>query len=184
VRKNVNSKCSEGLRWAAIAIVAIGIAAAPSVQAKPNSKNTASNPANVVAHVELSGGPATRMLLVKKNGKEYLLLGLDSSSQVAVLDVSEPTQPRFMDTVAGAAGAPVTELKVVADTLTLFGTSDPESAASASPTEIRSLSGVTVFVQDKAHGLIYVTNGDGLWIVKTKHKADADAALDTYRYAG
>jgi len=184
MRKNVNSKCSRGLRRAAIAIVAIGIAAAPSVQAKPNSKNTASNPANVVAHVELSGGPATRMLLVKKNGKEYLLLGLDSSSHVAILDVSEPSQPRSMDAVAGAAGARVTELKIVADTLTLFGTSDTESAASAGPKEIRSLYGVTVFVQDKAHGLIYVTNGDGLWIVKTKQKADADTALDSSRYAG
>ncbi len=180
MRKNVNSKGSQGLRRAAIAIVAMGIAAVPAVHAKPNSKSAAGNPANVVAHVELSGGPATRMLLVKKNGKEYLLLGLDSSSHVAILDVSEPSQPRTVDTVAGVAGAPATELKVIADTLTLFGTSDAESAASAGPKEIRSLSGVTVFVKDKAHGLIYVTNGDGLWILKTKQKADADAAPDFY----
>jgi hypothetical protein len=120
------------------------------------------------------------MLLVKKNGKEYLLLGLDSSSHVAILDISEPSQPRTVDTVAGAAGAPATELRVIADTLTLFGTSDAESAPSAGPKEIRSLSGVTVFVKDKAHGLIYVTNGDGLWILKTKQKADADAAPDSY----
>jgi hypothetical protein len=182
MRKNVNSKRSEGLRWAAIAIVATGIAAAPSVHAKSNSKTTAGNPANVVAHVELSGGPATRMLLVKKNGKEYLLLGLDSSSHVAILDVSKPTQPRTMDTVAGATGARATELKVVADTLTLFGTSDTESAASAGPKEIRSLSGVTAYVKDKAHGLIYVTNGDGLWILKTKEQADNEAQF--YESAG
>jgi hypothetical protein len=173
--KSVKSKWSQGFRRAAIAIVATGIAAAPSVHAKPNSKNTAGNPANVVAHIELSGGPATRMLLIKKNGKEYLLLGLDSSSHVAILDVSKPSQPRTMDTVAGAAGAPVTELKVVADTLTLFGTSDAESAVSAGPKEIRSLSGVTAYLKDKAHGLIYVTNGDGLWILKTKEQADNEA---------
>jgi hypothetical protein len=70
MRNNVNSKCSKGLRCAAIAIVATGIAATPSVHAKSNSKTTAGNPANVVARVELSGGPATRMLLVKKNGNE------------------------------------------------------------------------------------------------------------------
>ena|SRR5271155_3807505 len=180
MRKHVNSKCSRGLRCAAIAIVATGIAVAPSVHAKPNSKTTASNPANVVAHVELSGGPATRMLLVKRNRKEYLLLGFDSPSHVAMLDVSKPSQPRTVDAVAGAAGAPVTELKVVSDTLTLFGTSDAESAASAGPEEIRSLSGVTAFVKDKAHGLIYVTNGEGLWILKTKQKADADAVPDFY----
>jgi hypothetical protein len=70
MRKNVTGRCSGALRCAAIAIVATGIAATPSVYAKSNSKTTAGNPANVVARVELSGGPATRMLLVKKNGNE------------------------------------------------------------------------------------------------------------------
>jgi hypothetical protein len=182
--KTVNSKWSQGFRRAAIAIIALGIAGAPAVHAKPNSKNTAGNPANVVAHVELSDGPAIRMLLVKKNGKEYLVLGLDSSSHVSILDVSEPSKPRTLDTLAGAAGVPATELIVLADTLTLFGTSAAESAASAGPKELRSLSGVTAFVKDKAHGLIYVTNGDGLWIVKTKQKALADAARVSYETAG
>ena len=184
MKENANSRFSKVLCQAAIAIVAIGIAATPAVHAKPNSKRTAGNPANVVAHVELSGGPVTRMLLVKKDSKEYLLLGLDSSSQVAILDVSEPGQPRTVDTAAGAAGAPATELKVVADTLTLFGTSDAETAASSGPKEIRSLSVVTAFIEDKAHGLIYVTNGDGLWIVRTKQRADADAAPDYYGGGG
>ena len=178
----INSKCSRGIQRAAIAIVLAGIAAAPAVQAKKSSQTTSGTPANVVAHVELSGGPANRMLLVKKNGKEYLLLGLDSSSHVAVLDVTQPSQPRTVETAAGAAGAPVTELKVIADTLTLFGTSDAESLASAGPKEIRSLSGVTAFVKDKAHGLIYVTNGDGLWILKTKERADDEA--QSYGSAG
>ena len=175
MRKNLNSKCSKGLQCAVIAIVALGIAAAPSVHARPNSRTTASNSANVVAHVELSDGPTTRMLLVKKNRKEYLLLGFDSSSHVALLDVSKPSQPRTMEGVAGAAGAPVTELKVVADTLTVFGTSDAESAAPGGPEEIRSLSGVTAFLKDKARSLIYVTNGEGLWILKAKEQADSEA---------
>ena len=175
MRKNVTSRYSEALRCAAIAIVATGIAATPSVHAKPNSKTTAGNPPNVVAHVELSGGPATRMLLVEKNGKEFLLLGLNSSSHVAILDVSEPGQPRTMDSVAGATGAPATELRVVAETLRLFATSEAESAAAAGPKEIRNLSGVTAYVKDKAHGLIYVTNGDGLWILKMKEQADNGA---------
>jgi hypothetical protein len=184
MKENANSKFSKGLGRAAIAIVAIGIAAAPAVHAKPNSNKRADNPANVVAHVELSGGPVTRMLLVKKNGKEYLLLGLDSSARVAILDVSEPGQPRTIDTAPGAAGAPSTEVKVVADTLTLFGTSDAETASSSNPKVIRSLSGVTAFIKDKVHSLIYVTNGDGLWIVKTKQGADAAAAPDYYGGGG
>ena len=134
----------------------------------------ANTPENVVAHVELSGGPVTRMLLVKNRGKEYLLLGVDSSSSVALLDVSKPNQAHTIDIAAGAAGASVTELKIVAGTLTLFGTSDAEGVASSEPKEIRNLSGVTVFLRDKTHGLTYATNGDGLRIVKTPQRDDAD----------
>lgn len=180
MKQNANSRFSRVFSRAAIAMVAIGIAAAPALHAKPNSKNTSGNLANVVAHVELPGGPATRMLLVKKNGKEYLVLGLDSSARVAILDVSEPGQPRTIDVASGAVGVPSAEMKIVADTLTLFGTSDAEAASSSNPKEIRSLSGVTAFMKDKARGLIYVTNGDGLWIVKTKQQVEADAAFDNY----
>ncbi|HXO04400.1 MAG TPA: hypothetical protein VN884_02090 [Candidatus Sulfotelmatobacter sp.] len=175
MNENPGSKMSKVFCRAAIAIIVVGIASTPAVNAKPKSKTADGNPANVVAHVVLSGGPVTRMLLVKKNGKEFLLLGLDSATRVAILDVSEPKQPRAIDTAPGAAGTSATELKLIADTLTLFGTSDAEVTGASEPKEVRSLSGVTAFMKDKGHGLIYVTNGDGLWIVKTKQKADADA---------
>jgi hypothetical protein len=170
MKENTLTKFSKDLLRAALAIVTIGIVAVPSVHAKSNSNKTSAQPENVVSHVEISGGPVTRMLLVKNKGKEYLLVGLSSSSGVALLDVTKPGEAHTIDLAAGAAGAPVTELKVVADTLTLFGTSD----ASSEPKEIRALSGVTVFLKDKTHGLIYATNGDGLWIVKTPQRADAD----------
>lgn len=175
-----NKNIFKGFCRTAIAMVVIGIAAAPVIHAKPKpkSKSREGNLANVVAHVELAGGPVTQMLLVHKSGKEYLLLGLDSSERVAILDVSEPGKPRAID--AAPAQSPATEVKLVADTLTLFGRSDAETTAPSSPKEIRNLTGVTAFMKDKAHGLIYVTNGDGLWIVKTKQKADADATPDYY----
>lgn len=171
MKENTNSKFSKGCRRAALAIVAIGIAAAPALYAKSNSNKMANKPENVAAHVELSGAPVIRMLLVKKNQAEYLVLGLGSSSAVMLFDVTKPDQPRTID---AAAGASAVELNVIADTLTLFGASDAQSAASSEPREIRSLSGVTAFVKDKTHGLIYATNGDGLWIVKTPQRADAD----------
>ena len=45
---------------------------------------------------------------------------------------------------------------------------------------MRSFSGVTASMKDKARGLIYVTNGDGLWIIKTKQKAGEEAIVDNY----
>jgi hypothetical protein len=179
MKENTSSKFSKGLRRATLAIVAIGIAAAPALHAKSNSNNMANKPENVAAHVELSGGPVTRMLLVKKNQTEYLVLGLGSSSTVALFDVTKPDQPRAIDAATGVAGAPAAELKVVADTLAVFGTS-AQSATSSEPREIRNLPGVTAFVKDKTHGLIYAANADGLWIVKTPQRADADAQHDEY----
>jgi hypothetical protein len=61
VKENASSTLLKGLRRSAIAIVAIGVAAAgPAVNATPNSNKAADNPANVVAHVQLSGGPVTQ----------------------------------------------------------------------------------------------------------------------------
>jgi hypothetical protein len=175
MKANASSKLSKGLCRAAIAIATIGIAAAgPVVHATPNSDK----PTNVVAHVQLSGGPRTRMLLVKKDGKEYLLVGLDSPASVAVFDVSNPGQPRTIDITSGVGGSPTAEVKFVADTLTLFGGSDAGTASSSKSNEMRSFSGVTASMKDKARGLIYVTNGDGLWIVKTKQKVEEEAIVD------
>src|SRR5271170_3675705 len=113
MKDHASSQFSKWLRPAAVVIVAIGMAMGPAVHARPKSKKAATEPANVVAHVELSSGSATRMLLVKKNGKEYLVLGLDSPSHIIVLDVSEPSQPSTIDTAAGIAGASAAELTIV-----------------------------------------------------------------------
>jgi hypothetical protein len=180
MQESSSRNCSQSIRRAvtksalAIAILATAIAAAPVADAAPTSNRNGDTPANVVAHVEVPGGPVTRMLLLKKNGKEYLVLGADSAAHVVTMDVSEPSQPRTLD-AAGTDGVAATELKVVADTLTIFGTSEAESTVFAGPKEIRSLPGVTAFVKDKAHGLIYATNGAGLWIIKTKRQADDEA---------
>jgi len=180
MKTNTKHAFSNWMCRAAIAIVAIGIAVAPAVSAKPKPKKTAAEPVNVVAHLELSGSSATQMLLVKKDGRQYLLIALDSPSRVVVLDVSDPGGPHTMQAAAGTSGASAAELKIVSDTLTLFGTSEAEASPSSQPKEIRGLPGVTVFTRDKVRDLIYFTNGDGLWIVKTRQRADADAAFDNY----
>jgi hypothetical protein len=66
-------------------------------------------------------------------------------------------------------------VKLIADTLALFGSSEAGTVSSSNSKEMRSFSGVTASMKDKSRGLIYVTNGDGLWIIKTKQKAEEDA---------
>ncbi len=163
-----------------LAIGVIGITAAPAAHAGGNSSKNSEGSANFVGHVTITGGNVIRMLLVKRDGKEFLALGLDSSAQVAMVDVSDPHRPHALDSAAQATGRPGAEVNVLADNLNTFGKSDAATPASAEPKEIRSLSGVTAFVIDAAHGLIYATNNDGLWIVKTRRQANEDARPDYY----
>jgi hypothetical protein len=164
-----------------LAITAMGITAPPAAQAAGNASKNTDSPANVVGHVTVAGGNVTRMLLVKRNGKEYLVLGLDSSTQVAMVDVSDPRHPQNLDSAAPAPGKPAIEVRVIADTLSVFGKSDAATPASGDRKELRSFSGVTAFLIDNGHGLIYAANNDGLWIVKTKRQADDEAQF--YGYA-
>src|SRR6202041_3420494 len=127
-----------------LAIAAMGIAAAPAAQAGGNSSKSTDAPANLLGHVTLTGGNVTHMLLVKRNGKEYLVLGLDSSAQVAMVDVSDPRRPQKLDSAAPAPGKPATEVNIVADTLSVFGKSDAATPA-ADLKELRNISGVTAF---------------------------------------
>lgn len=171
-RKLVRTICS-----ATLGLIAIGIVAAPAVLAKPNSKSAAGAPANVVAHVNVPGGAVKQMLLVRKSGREFLVLGLDSASGIVVFDVSDPGKPRAIITSALASQAAPSELTLVADTLALFG--DSAAAPHRDIKEIRSLAGVTASI--KVRGLIYAANSDGLWIVKTREKAAADNSVpDSY----
>ena len=164
-----------------LTIGAISITATPAAQAAGNSSKNSDTPANVVSHVAITGGNVTRMLLVKRNGKEYLVLGLDSSAQVAMMDVSDPRRPRNLDSAAPAPGKPATELSIVADTLNIFGESGAATPASNhDPKELRNLPGVTAFLVDNAHGLIYAATNNGLWIVKTSRQANEDARPDYY----
>jgi hypothetical protein len=164
----------------ALALTSMGIAAAPAAQAAGNSSKNTESPANIVGHVTIAGGNVTRMLLVKRSGKEYLALGLDSSAQVAMVDVSDPRRPHAVDSAAPTPGKPGTEINVVADNLSVFGKSDAATPASADPKELRGFSGVTAFIVDAGHGLIFATNGDGLWIVKTRRQANDDTRPDYY----
>jgi hypothetical protein len=171
-------------------LFAIGIAAAPSMFAKPKEKKAEASNLGVIAHVQLDGGTATRMVLMEKNGKEYLYLGLASSSGVCVFDVTTPAAPRKLERFAGASGAQADEFQLVGDTLAVSSRSGEPTIGSAdaarrsvtilnmtdptNPQPIQTFSDVTSIVTDNARGVIYLSNGEGLWVVQAKQMQKAD----------
>jgi hypothetical protein len=176
---------------AAVMLFAIGIAAAPSMFAKPKAKKAAESNLGVIAHLQLDGGTATRMFLMEKNGKDYLYIGGGSASGVCILDVTKPAAPRKIEEFAGAGSAQAADFQLVGDTLAVTSRGGEASASSsdvtgrsvtilnttdpANPQPIQTFSGVTSVVADNARGLIYLSNGEGLWVVQAKQPQKAEA---------
>jgi hypothetical protein len=174
---------------AAVVFLAIGIAAAPSIFAKPKAKKAVVSNLGVIAHLQLDGGTATRMLLVQKDGKEYLYVGLSSSSGVCIFDVTKPADPRKVEKFAGAGGAQA-DFQLVGDTLAVTSRAGEAAAISsnvpprsvtilnmsdpANPRQIQTFADVTSVVADDARGLIYLSNGEGRWVVQAKQPAKAE----------
>ena len=191
LQDKMSGRAIKSVSRAAVAFLAIGIAAAPSMFAKPKEKKSAVSNLGVIAHVQLEGGTAARMVLMERNGKEYLYLGLASSSGVCVFDVTTPAAPRKMERFAGASGAQAAEFQLVGDTLAVSSRSGEATISSSdvaprsvtilnmtdptNPQPIQTFADVTSFVADNARGLIYLSNGEGLWVVQAKQPQKADA---------
>jgi hypothetical protein len=190
LQDKMSGRAIKSVSRAAVAFLALGIAAAPSMFAKPKEKKSAVSNLGVIAHVQLDGGSATHMVIMEKDGKEYLYLGLASSSGICVFDVTTPAAPRKLERFAGAGGAQSADFQLVGDTLAVSSrsgeaTSGWSDAAPRSvtilnmtdpmnPQSIQTFAGVTSIVADDARGLIYLSNGEGLWIVQAKQIQEAD----------
>jgi hypothetical protein len=144
----------------------------------------------VIAHLQLDGGTATRMVLVQKDGKQYLYVGLSSSSGVCIFDVTKPGDPRKIEKFAGAGGAQAADFQLVGDTMAVTSRTGEATAISsnagtrsvtilnmtdpANPQQIQTFADVTSVVADDARGLIYLSNGEGLWVVQARQPAKAE----------
>jgi len=69
LRDRMSRRAIKSVSRVAIAFLALGIAAGPSMFAKPKEKKSAVSNLGVIAHVQLDGGSATHMVLMEKNGR-------------------------------------------------------------------------------------------------------------------
>jgi len=192
LKDKMRGKAIQSVSRAAVMLFAIGIAAAPSMFAKPKAKKATESNLGVIAHLQLDAGTATRMFLMEKNGKDYLYVGGGSANGVCILDVTKPAAPRKLEKFVGAGSAQAADFQLVGDTLAVTSSTGEASASPsdvagrsvtivnttdpANPQPIQTFSGVTSVVADNARGLIYLSNGEGLWVVQAKQPQKAEAA--------
>lgn len=172
------------------------------VAAKDQPPKPTDVPATVLAHLPLPQTTGSEMLLQKENGKNYLYVQQASKQGFMVVDVSKPEKPNLLKRAAGANRATAGNLQMVSpevaiaeapekkpttltssshpsETVRILDLSDPRN-----PKTLQEFTGVTSLLPDGAHGLIYLTNNEGLWVLRynrpsimepAKHKPACDS---------
>lgn len=165
------------------AALALMIAIAPAAFANHHSNTSADKLVSVIGHLALPGSPASQIILQQHNGNQYLYLVRDSRTGFTIVDVTHPSQPDLVKRVAWPDGASAGQLQVVSNNLALAEGSEangmvartPPPAESlefldlsdpANPRTIQKFSGVTSVATDDVRNFVYVTNKDGLWVIK------------------
>ena len=157
-------------------------------QDKPAQKPT-DVPATVIAHLPLPQATGNQMLLQKENGRNYLYVQQASRQGFMIVDVTKPENPNLLKRTAESSQATAGTLEMVspdvaiaaaperkpttltssnrpAETVRVLDMSDPRD-----PKTLQEFNGVTSVLPDGGHGLIYLTNNEGLWILRYSRPA-------------
>jgi hypothetical protein len=141
-------------------------------------------PATVIAHLALPQATGNQMLLQKENGKEYLYVQQAAKQGFMIVDVSKPEKPSLLKRSAESNQATSGNLEMVSpdvaiaeapertpgtltsnarptETVRVLDLSDPRN-----PKTLETFNKVSGILPDGGHGLIYLTNNEGLWILR------------------
>jgi hypothetical protein len=162
--------------------VAIFFSFANATDAPP--KKPTEVPATVIAHLALPLATGSQMFLQRGEGKNYLYVQQASKEGYMVVDVTKAEKPNLLKRTAAPnpatsgniqmvspdvaiAKAPEKSPKTISstsnptDTVRILDLSDPHN-----PKVLEEFNGVTSMLPDGGHGLIYLTNNQGLWILR------------------
>lgn len=151
-------------------------------------------PATVIAHLPLPQATGSQMLLQKENGKQYLYVQQATKQGFMVVDVSKPETPNLLKRTAESNPSTAGNLEIVSpdvaiaeapektsttltssnrptETVRVLDLSDPSS-----PKTLETFNKVTSLLPDGGHGLIYLTNNEGLWILRYNRPARLEPA--------
>lgn len=141
-------------------------------------------PATVIAHLPLPQATGSQMFLQKENGKNYLYVQQASKQGFMVVDVTKPDKPNLLKRTAAPNSATAGNLEMVSpdvaiaqapeknantitssnhptETVRILDLGDPRN-----PKTLQEFDGVTSLLPDGGHGLIYVANNQGLWVLR------------------
>jgi len=151
-------------------------------------------PATVIAHLPLPQSTGTQMLLQKENGKQYLYVQQATKQGFMIVDVTKPERPTLLKRTAESNQSTAGNLQMVSpdvaiavapertpttltsskhptETVRVLDFSDPRN-----PKTLETFNKVTSLLPDGGHGLIYLANNEGLWILRYNRPAPLEPA--------
>jgi hypothetical protein len=151
-------------------------------------------PATVIAHLPLPQATGNQMLLQKEKGKVYLYIQQAAKQGFMIVDVSRPELPALLKRTAESNQATSGNLEMVSpeiaiaeapektpttltsnshptETVRVLDLSDPKN-----PKTLETFNKVTSLLPDGGHGLIYLTNNDGLYVLRYSHPSRFEPA--------
>jgi len=140
----------------------------------------------VIAHLPLNGATVTRFLSTQHYRRNYLYAESASGKTVTMIDVTDAAKPALLADVASAPAAG--DVVMAAGTAALISTSDHALSISAQPQTFRIMSfadpahpvvsqefpNVSAVARDDKRSLIFLANGQGLWILREKLAMDPE----------
>ncbi|HTB14789.1 MAG TPA: hypothetical protein VK752_24620 [Bryobacteraceae bacterium] len=147
---------------------------------------------DVIAHIPLSGSPVVNLTTGTHWRRNYLYLGRGRGEPIRVLDVTRPTAPTDAGKLDLQSQGANSDLRAAVGTAVVVASGETEKAprtvtilslANAEhPKIVREFSGVTSMLKDDARGLIYLTNPDGLWVLRLDPATDVELEKEFEHY--
>jgi hypothetical protein len=172
---------------AVLTTVVLPIAAQPKDKKLKPAPKDPQDSIEVVGHIPAAGGPITRFMITQHYSSSYLYAEHEAGKGVTMIDVSKANRPSLLADVPVTLPAGSDSLSVVAGTAALVTTEPVVQATPATqtirivdfsdpqhPKVTREFAGVTATARDDRRGLIFVANGDGVWILQQRLAEDPE----------
>jgi hypothetical protein len=168
--------------WSCVLVGSILITLASA--SEPVAPKPTDVPATVIAHLALPQATGSQMLLQRENEKQYLYVQQAGKQGFMVVDVTKPEKPSLLKRTAESNESTAGNLQMVSPDVAIAEAPEKTPAtltSSSHPTEtvrvldlsdprnpktLETFNKVTSILPDGGHGLIYLTNNEGLWILR------------------
>ncbi|HVI07847.1 MAG TPA: hypothetical protein VND65_06090 [Candidatus Binatia bacterium] len=180
-----NDRATSHVTFALVLLSAVTLAVL--AMASDSASKPTDVPATVIAHLPLPQATGNEMLLQKQEGKHYLYIQQSGKTGFMIVDVSKPEHPNLLKRTAEQNQSTSGNLEMVSpdiaiaeapdktpgtltsnshptETVRVLDLSDPRN-----PKTLETFNKVTGILADGGHGLLYLTNNDGLWILRYNH---------------